>query len=72
MSSMKISSRETVEPIVLHQTVRVYPLLKRWALAEETKGTYLEFIDDFEIRRIVIRSFAMGTRETRDLKNGGT
>jgi mannose-6-phosphate isomerase-like protein (cupin superfamily) len=49
MSTIKISSRETVEPITLHQTVRVFPLLKRWALAEETKGTYLEFIDDFEI-----------------------
>ena len=46
---MRISSRETVAPITVHQTVRVYPLLKRWALAEETKGTYLEFIDDFEI-----------------------
>ena len=42
---MRISSRESVAPITLHQTVRVYPLLKRWALAEETKGTYLEFID---------------------------
>jgi mannose-6-phosphate isomerase-like protein (cupin superfamily) len=46
---MRISSRQTVAPITVHQTVRVYPLLKRWALAEETKGTYLEFIDDFEI-----------------------
>ena len=46
---MNISSRETVRPITVHQTVRVYPLLKRWALAEETQGTYLEFIDDFEI-----------------------
>jgi mannose-6-phosphate isomerase-like protein (cupin superfamily) len=46
---MKISSRETLEPIIVHQTVRVYPLLKRWDLAEQTKGTYLEFIDDFEI-----------------------
>jgi quercetin dioxygenase-like cupin family protein len=46
---MRISSRETVAPITLHQTVRVYPLLERWALAKETKGTYLEFIDDFEI-----------------------
>jgi quercetin dioxygenase-like cupin family protein len=46
---MKISSQKTVDPITLHETVRVYPLLKRWELAEQTKGTYLEFIDDFEI-----------------------
>jgi mannose-6-phosphate isomerase-like protein (cupin superfamily) len=46
---MKISSRKSVTPLTVHQSVRVYPLLQRWSLAEETKGTYLEFIDDFEI-----------------------
>ena len=46
---MKISSQKSVTPLTVHQSVRVYPLLKRWSLAEETKGTYLEFIDDFEI-----------------------
>ena len=46
---MKISRRESVVPSIVHETVRVYPLLPRWSLAEETKGTYLEFIDDFEI-----------------------
>jgi oxalate decarboxylase/phosphoglucose isomerase-like protein (cupin superfamily) len=46
---MKISSRRSVTPTTVHETVRVYQLLQRWSLAEQTKGTYLEFIDDFEI-----------------------
>jgi mannose-6-phosphate isomerase-like protein (cupin superfamily) len=46
---MRISRRENVDQLTVHQSVRVHPLLPRWSLAEETKGTYLEFIDDFEI-----------------------
>jgi quercetin dioxygenase-like cupin family protein len=46
---MKISSRRNVSPTTVHETVQVYQLLPRWSLTEETKGTYLEFIDDFEI-----------------------
>jgi mannose-6-phosphate isomerase-like protein (cupin superfamily) len=46
---MRISRRESTNQLIVHETVRVYPLLPRWSLAEETKDTYLEFIDDFEI-----------------------
>jgi mannose-6-phosphate isomerase-like protein (cupin superfamily) len=49
LAAMQVTSRTTVEPIIVHQTVRVYPPPRRWSLAEETKGIYLEFIDDFEI-----------------------
>lgn len=46
---MEVVSRRNTDKIVEHETVTVYELAKRWSLAEKTKGTYIEFIDDFEI-----------------------
>jgi mannose-6-phosphate isomerase-like protein (cupin superfamily) len=46
---MDIRNRENTKPIINHDVVTVYELAERWSLAEQTRGTYIEFIDDFEI-----------------------
>jgi len=46
---MDIRSRDGITPIINHDTVTVYELNERWSLAELTRGTYIEFIQDFEV-----------------------
>src|SRR5882672_7791836 len=48
-TSVDIRNRENTKPIINHHVVTVYELAERWSLAEKTRGTYIEFIDDFEI-----------------------
>jgi len=46
---MEIRSRDNVSAIVEHEQVTVHELMPRWSAEELTRGTYIEFIDDFEI-----------------------
>lgn len=46
---MEIRSRRTVEPVGMHQSVKVFTLVPKFSMLEETKGSYLELIDDFEV-----------------------
>ena len=46
---MDVRSSERLEPTVMHESVRVWELVPKFSVREETKGTYLEAIVEFEI-----------------------
>lgn len=46
---MDVRSPRTTEPITEHESVTVYSMFPKWSLQGETAGTYLEFVDVFEI-----------------------
>lgn len=46
---MEVRSPATTEPIVEHQDVTVFSMFPKWSMVEQTRGSYLEFIDVFEI-----------------------
>ena len=46
---MEIKSRRNVEPVGMHQSLSVYCLVPKFSMHEETKNSYLELIDDFEV-----------------------
>lgn len=46
---MDVRNPETTKPIVEHEDVTVYSMVPKWSMRGETMGSYLEFIDVFEI-----------------------
>ncbi len=46
---MDIRSSKNLEPTVMHETVKVWEMVPKFSVREETKGTYLEAIEEFEI-----------------------
>ena len=46
---MEVRNPATTEPIVEHQDVTVFSMFPKWSMHGQTKGSYLEFIDVFEI-----------------------
>lgn len=46
---MDVRSSKSTEPTVMHEAVRVWELVPKFSVREETKGTYLESIEEFEI-----------------------
>ncbi len=48
--NVDIRSEATVEPILEHETVKVHSLFPKFSFREQTEGSYLEFVDVFEIR----------------------
>lgn len=46
---MDIRSSRDLEPTVMHETVRVWEMVPKFSVREQTEGTYLEAIEEFEI-----------------------
>jgi quercetin dioxygenase-like cupin family protein len=46
---MDIKSRRNVEPVGMHQTLKVHCLVPKFSMFEATQNSYLELIDDFEV-----------------------
>jgi quercetin dioxygenase-like cupin family protein len=44
---MEIQSAASVEPVVLHESVKVWGFIPKFSAYEETKGTYLEAVEEF-------------------------
>lgn len=44
---MQIQSSASVEPVILHQSVKVWGFIPKFSAYEETKGTYLEAVEEF-------------------------
>src|SRR6059058_4137366 len=44
---VRIQSSASVEPVILHQYVKVWGFIPKFSAYEETKGTYLEAVEEF-------------------------
>lgn len=46
---MEILSSRKLDPVVMHQTVKVWSFIPKFSIYEETKGTYLEAVEEFTL-----------------------
>ena len=46
---MKILSTRAIEPVTMHETVKVWGFIPKFSAYEETKGTYLEAVEEFTL-----------------------
>ena len=46
---MEILSTRDLQPVAMHQTVKVWSFIPKFSAYEETKGTYLEAVDEFTL-----------------------
>jgi quercetin dioxygenase-like cupin family protein len=44
---MQIQSSANLEPVIFHQSVKVWRFIPKFSAYEETKGTYLEAVEEF-------------------------
>jgi len=44
---MHIQSAKTIVPVTMHQAVKVWGFIPKFSAYEETKGTYLEAVEEF-------------------------
>ena len=44
-----IRSHRTVKPVTMHETVTVWGMFPKFSFVEETKGTYLEAVEEWTI-----------------------
>ena len=46
---MEIVSTRKIEPVTLHETVKVWGFIPKFSAYEATKGTYLEAVEEFTL-----------------------
>ena len=46
---MEILSARNIDPVTLHETVKVWGFIPKFSAYEETKGTYLEAVEEFTL-----------------------
>ncbi|HEY3935962.1 MAG TPA: cupin domain-containing protein [Bryobacteraceae bacterium] len=46
---MEILSTRNIAPVTMHETVTVWSFIPKFAAHEETKGTYLEAVEEFTL-----------------------
>lgn len=46
---MEILSARNIDPVTLHETVKVWGFIPKFSAYEETKGTYVEAVEEFTL-----------------------